>query len=452
MGIKAEFHYESDEVTIHIRIPLEDYQKLRQYQSQYPRAILKRLDGEYPPLNEIAETQRITLKEDKRLNMLRFLDRHLTSLCESEARLYGKIVEKAQTIQEALELSVNLDCYQRIGTGEVQQIKAHGYLYQEGDALPPVGMTGGYQVMARLETERGGAWLFLPLTEEKKQSMEKRLGVECLEERRAEIFRLKEETLAEYLPGSGTVKELKQFAQALEERENYQRADWDRVYASLLLEQPENFREVCEVLEKSASYQLLPEQTKPAQYQTPFGYLDLNGAVPLHPLSEELVTSWIYGRLYGELLEASYEMEESYVESLDGKGLTCYEDEIQARIEQEQAYGRENGGLAQYLHNVLLREKVCDIEVGVVVIAGELWSKTKIESYGALSETQTEALKAYLSGQFSDGWGEGVAQREIDIGDAELYLYFWHPELEDTLYTEEELEKTLEMDPTMLFS
>ena len=100
----------------------------------------------------------------------------------------------------------------------------------------------------------------------------------------------------------------------------------------------------------------------------------------------------------------------------------------------------------------MLREKVCDIEVGVVVIAGELWSKTKIESYGALSETQTEALKAYLSGQFSDGWGEGVAQREIDIGDAELYLYFWHPELEDTLYTEEELEKTLEMDPTMLFS
>ena len=62
------------------------------------------------------------------------------------------------------------------------------------------------------------------------------------------------------------------------------------------------------------------------------------------------MTSWIYGRLYGELLEASYEMEESYVESLDGKGLTCYEDEIQARIEQEQAYGRENGGLAQYLH------------------------------------------------------------------------------------------------------
>ena len=448
MGIKAEFHYESDEVTIRFRIPLEDYQKLR----QYPGAILRSLDGEYPHLNELAEKQRIALREDKRLNMLRFLDRHLTFLCESEARLYGEIVEKAQSIQEALELSVNLDCYQRIGTGEVQQIKAHGYFYQEGDGLPPMGMTGGYQVMARLETESGGTWLFLPLTEEKKQSMEKRLGVECLEERRADIFRLKEENLAEYLPGSGTVKELEQFAQALEERESFQRADWDKVYAALLLEQPENFREVCEVLEKSTSYQLLPEQTEPAQYQTPFGYLELNGAVPLHPLSEELVTSWIYGRLYGELLEASYEMEESYVESLNGKGLIHYEDEIQARIEQEQAYGREKGGLAQYLHNFLLREKVCDIEVSVAVIAGELWSKTKIESCGALSETQTEALKAYLSGQFSDGWGEGVAQREIDIGDAELCLYFWHPEMEDTLYTEEELREALEMDPTMLFS
>ena len=449
MRIKAEFYYESDEVTIHIRIPLEDYQKLRQYQSQYPKAILESLDGEYEHLNNLAEKQRVELGENQPLNMLRFLDRQLSCLCESETRLYGAVLEKMQTIQEALELSVNLDCYQRKETGEVQQIKAHGYQYQEGDALPPVGMTGGYQVMAGVKAAKCNTWLFLPMTEEKKRSVEKRLGVECLDQEMAEIIRLKEGELAQYLPEIGTVKELEQFAQALEERKSFQEANWETVYAALLIERPENFREVCEVLEKSASYHLTPEQTKPTEYKTPFGYLELNGALPLHPLSEEIVTSWIYGRLRGELMDDRYEMEEPDVDVLYGDGLVQYEEEIQAQVELEQDYGRENGGLAQYLYNALLREKIRDIEVCVAEIAGELWSKTKIESYGPLSDTQTAQVKQYLSGQFSDGWGEGVAQREIDIDGKDLYLYFWHAEMDDALYTEEELQEVLDIEISM---
>ena len=449
MRIKAEFYYESDEVTIHIRIPLEDYQKLRQYQSQYPKAILESLDGEYEHLNNLAEKQRVELGENQPLNMLRFLDRQLSSLCESETRLYGAVLEKMQTIQEALELSVNLDCYQRKETGEVQQIKAHGYQYQEGDALPPVGMTGGYQVMAGVKAAKCNTWLFLPMTEEKKRSVEKRLGVESLEQMRAKLIELEEDHLERYLPEEGTVKELEQFAQALEERKNFQKADWETVYAALLIERPENFREVCEVLEKSASYYLTPEQTKPTQHKTPFGYLELNGALPLHPLSEEIVTSWIYGNLCGELTENSYEMEEPDVEMLYGDGLVKYEEEIQAQVKLDEAYGREDGGLAKYLYNALLREKICGIEVCVAEIAGELWSKTKIESYGPLSDTQTAQVKQYLSGQFSDGWGEGVAQQEIDIDGKDLYLYFWHAEMDDALYTEEELQEVLDIEISM---
>ncbi len=75
------------------------------------------------------------------------------------------------------------------------------------------------------------------------------------------------------------------------------------------------------MLEKSASYYLTPEQTKPTQHKTPFGYLELNGALPLHPLSEEIVTSWIYGRLRGELMDDRYEMEEPDVDVLYGDGL-----------------------------------------------------------------------------------------------------------------------------------
>ena len=450
--MKARFYYESEEVKISVQLPFANDQNRLFYQKWYPNAVLEELrevEPSWKRLCKIVEKQKIRLKDDRAFNILQFLDRHLSCLCESETRLYGAVLEKAQTIQEALELSVNLDCYQISRIGRVRQIKEHGYRYQKGSELPPVGMTGRYQVMAGVKMSKCNTWLFLPMTEEKKRSVEKRLGVESLEQMRAKLIELEEDHLERYLPEEGTVKELEQFAQALEERKNFQKADWETVYAALLIEQPENFREICEVLEKSASYYLTPEQTKPTQHKTPFGYLELNGALPLHPLSEEIVTSWIYGNLCGELTENSYEMEEPDVEMLYGDGLVKYEEEIQAQVKLDEAYGREDGGLAKYLYNALLREKICGIEVCVAEIAGELWSKTKIESYGPLSDTQTAQVKQYLSGLFSASWGKGLEQREIDLGREKLCLYFWHLKMNNDLYTEEELQEVLDIELSM---
>ena len=75
------------------------------------------------------------------------------------------------------------------------------------------------------------------------------------------------------------------------------------------------------------------------------------------------------------------------------------------------------------------------------------WSKTKVESFGPLSIAEQEAIKAYLQGQFSDGWGEGFSQREISIGEGErLFIHFYASEMDDEnlLYTEDEFEQQLE--------
>lgn len=50
---------------------------------------------------------------------------------------------------------------------------------------------------------------------------------------------------------------------------------------------------------------------------------------------------------------------------------------------------------------------------------------TEVQAHGALSSSELAELTEWLSGQFSDGWGEGLGQREIKVDDGELCVSFW---------------------------
>ena len=50
---------------------------------------------------------------------------------------------------------------------------------------------------------------------------------------------------------------------------------------------------------------------------------------------------------------------------------------------------------------------------------------TEVQAHGALSSSELAELTEWLSGQFSDGWGEGLEQKEIRVDDGELYISFW---------------------------
>ena len=71
-----------------------------------------------------------------------------------------------------------------------------------------------------------------------------------------------------------------------------------------------------------------------------------------------------------------------------------------------------------------------------------------------LTPEELTTLKEYISGQASDGWGEGFEQREICAGDDELYVHLWSVEDDWDIQTEAErfAPKVAEGLPEMCFS
>lgn len=134
-------------------------------------------------------------------------------------------------------------------------------------------------------------------------------------------------------------------------------------------------------------------------------------------------------RLFSPLFPHIYRKNEWGDYENDPEDLTAgeileYEDKILALIQREKLPSEVDRGLAVYLDDDLSL-KVRSIKPSVEEWNGELWGVTEVQAHGALSPSELAELTDWLSGQFSDGWGEGLEQREIKVDDGELYVSFW---------------------------
>lgn len=113
---------------------------------------------------------------------------------------------------------------------------------------------------------------------------------------------------------------------------------------------------------------------------------------------------------------------------LDGESLTEYADAIREAIQRE---NDQDGDLAQYIHGDAadaLNRKVLSILPSVETIGGELMGCATVQLRAPLDAAETATLREYLTGQYSDGWGEGFEQREIAVSDGVLFVHFWSSE------------------------
>lgn len=116
-----------------------------------------------------------------------------------------------------------------------------------------------------------------------------------------------------------------------------------------------------------------------------------------------------------------------------------YNDSVEAyATELAEALGNEDVDLAEYAdeyHGDSYYKKLKSVKMGLEVYNGKLYGLATCTVSDDWNDTDTEQLKEYLTGQYSDGWGEGFEQREIfktdesynDTYDDTTYVYvsFW---------------------------
>ena len=78
-----------------------------------------------------------------------------------------------------------------------------------------------------------------------------------------------------------------------------------------------------------------------------------------------------------------------------------------------------------YDKNDTLSWKVRSARFGVEEKDGILWGVADCRIDSPLEGEELQQLVSYLSGQASDGWGEGFEQRSISLNGEELYVHLW---------------------------
>ena len=156
-------------------------------------------------------------------------------------------------------------------------------------------------------------------------------------------------------------------------------------------------------------------------------------------------------KLYMPLTVKSYErneygdMDDDPIE-LDGRTVLSHEDHILAALLKERAPEEAERGLMKYYGaDDAVNDKVRSYVFTVERVQGQLMGVAECRVQGDLTAEELDRLKEYVSGQASDGFGEGFEQRPIKTGEGEIYVSLWSSDKSWSIMTRDELEQSQQM-------
>ena len=454
---------------------------------------------------------------------LDFLARRIRYLTQTEQDVFSAALrmEEPETLSEVINLSYNLDQYERIPHGTDQseisrmmlkkdrgievpaeiagfldheRVSSAYFLRHKGEFSPsglvlkkegavPEEVYGngrhihpGYEkgslILLHLyqkgyRSPYGDYALSVPAPRERIALAREHFGVENLDGFGFYTSFVGREDLTDYLPAGLGVEEINQAATFfMEEVLVGTEERLQQLYAVLEAECPRTLEEALEAAGNLKDYRLCPEGVdSPEEYvhhileDSEVHYLDgfieqfvdmdrmakalmeETGAVEtshgivtsdkwrFRDLSRDLVTTRLFSPLQGEFFEENEWGNMGETPSvLDGRDLMQYASAIQERINEEDWSHEGDRGLAVYLDNQLLKQRVVSMFPGIEEVNGCLYGVMTVVSRGGLLPQELGTVMESWSGQASDGWGEGFEQREFQEEGGILYVRFWQPE------------------------
>ncbi|MDD3229973.1 MAG: DUF4314 domain-containing protein [Oscillospiraceae bacterium] len=156
-------------------------------------------------------------------------------------------------------------------------------------------------------------------------------------------------------------------------------------------------------------------------------------------------------KLYMPLTVLFYErnrwgdMEDNAVE-LDRYDVLEHKDSILAAIMKERRPDETERGLMKYYHEAdSVNDKVQSFFFTVEQVQDKLMGVAECRVQGKLTDQELEQIKDYISGQASDGFGEGFEQRGIKTADGEINVSLWSSDKGWCIRSKDELEQGQQM-------
>ena len=129
--------------------------------------------------------------------------------------------------------------------------------------------------------------------------------------------------------------------------------------------------------------------------------------------------------------------------AVDSKFLRDYAWAIEEAIAKYNNLDEHN--MAEYFdRDVALKNKLTSMSWGVELYRGRLFGKISCSLKEEMTDSEEEIMKDWITGQNSDGWGEGFEQRAIDTEDGDLYVSFWESSYDYAVMAREELDEYID--------